>query len=99
MNCTTRLVNPDPYTLYAVGTWSLNKEYGPYHKDYVFNVSHYMDLNTNTRYDTCDSTMYINENPINLDEIINYSINDKFGVPKSFVIGNGVLLECAYQIR
>ena len=99
MNCTTRLINPDPYTLYAVGTWSLDKEYGPYHKDYVFNISHYMDLNTNTRYNTCDSTMYINDNPINLDEIINYSINDKFGVPKSFIIGNGVLLECAYQIR
>jgi hypothetical protein len=96
MNCTIRVSNPDPFTLYAVGTWSLDKQYNPYHKDYAFNVSHYIDLNTNTRYDTYDTSLYINDNPIDLNEIVNYSIDGKFGIPKTFSIGNGVMLECAY---
>ena len=99
MACTMRITNPDPFTLYAVGTWTLDKEYNKYHKDYIFNTQYYIDLNTNTKYNTYDATLYINGNPVNLDEIINYSIDGKFGVPTNFTIGNGVLLECAYQIR
>lgn len=99
MACTIRITNPDPFTLYAVGTWTLDKEYNKYHKDYVFNTQYYIDLNTNTKYDTYDATLYINDNPINLDETVNYSIDGKFGVPASFTIGNGVLLDCAYQVR
>lgn len=99
MACTIRITNPDPFTLYAVGTWTLDKEYNKYHKDYVFNTQYYIDLNTNIKYNTYDATLYINDNPVNLDETINYSIDGKFGVPTSFTIGNGVLLDCAYQVR
>ena len=99
MNCTNKLVDKDPFTLYAVGTWTLNNEYGPYHKDYVFNISYYMDFNTNTRYKEYDATVYMNGNSINLEDIVTYTLEGRFGVPTSFSIGNGVMLECAYQIR
>ena len=99
MNCTNRLTNPDPFTLYAVGTWRQTAQYNLHHKDYTFDVSYYIDLNTNTRYSSYDPTIYINGNPINLNEVITYSLYDKFGVPESFTIGNGAMVECAYQTR
>lgn len=99
MNCKIKLTNPDPFTLYAVGTWVLDKEYGPYHQDYKFNLAYYIDFNTNTRYKEYDATLYMNENPINLEDIVTYSLDGRFGVPTTFTIGNGVMLECAYQIR
>lgn len=99
MDCTIRLTDPDPFTLYDVGTWELKAEYSPYHKEYVFNHSYYIDLNTNTKYNAFDPTIYINGNPISLNEIINYSITDKLGIPENFTVGNGAMVECAYQIR
>jgi hypothetical protein len=69
------------------------------HKEYIFNTKYFIDFNTNKRYESYNPTININGNEINLLEITNYSIESKFELPTNFTIGNGVVLECAYQVR
>lgn len=98
-DCKVRLTYQDPFTLYAVGTWIPGTQYNPYLQDYEFKVSYYIDFNTGERYKTYDTTLYINDNQVDVEDVVTYSIDGRFGVPKTFTIGNGVALECAYQIR
>ena len=99
MNCTIELKNPDPFTLYCVGTWSIENEFNPYHKEYVFTPSYYIDFNNNQIYSDYEPYIYINDEQIDLSEIINYNINKKIGIPNILKTGNGVILECSYQVR
>ena len=99
MNYTVRLTDPDPFALYCVGIWTNTNIFSPYHKEYDFTPSYYIDFNTKQKFFNYDPFVYINDEPVDLTEIINYTIEDKFNVPKSFKIGNGAMLECAYQIR
>lgn len=99
MNYTVKLTSPDPFALYCVGTWTNTNIFSPYHKEYDFTPFYYIDFNTKQKSFNYDPFVYINDEPVDLTEIINYTIEDKFNVPKSFKIGNGAMLECAYQIR
>ena len=99
MNCTIRLSDPDPFTLYEVGEWIPGPEYSPFHKNYIFQTKYFIDLNTGEKYSTYNPSIYINGNEISLEEVITHTIEGKFGVPDSFTIGNGAMVECAYQIR
>ena len=99
MNCTIELKNPDPFTLYCVGTWSIANEFNLYHKEYVFTPSYYIDFNNNQIYSDYEPYIYINDEQIDLSEIVNYDINKKIGVPSVLKTGNGVILECSYQVR
>ena len=99
MNCTIELKNPDPFTLYCVGTWSIANEFNPYHKEYIFTPSYYIDFNNNQIYSDYEPYIYINDEQIDLSEIVNYDINKKIGVPSVLKTGNGVILECSYQVR
>ena len=99
MNCTIELKNPDKFTLYCVGTWSIANEFNLYHKEYVFTPSYYIDFNNNQIYSDYEPYIYINDEQIDLSEIVNYDINKKIGVPSVLKTGNGVILECSYQVR
>lgn len=99
MNCTIRLSDPDPFTLYEVGEWILNSEYSPIHKNYIFKTKYFIDFNTGKKYDSYNPSIYINNNEISLAETITYTIEEKFDIPQSFIVGNGVTVECAYQVR
>lgn len=102
MNYSIELQNPDQFTLYCVGTWSKTNQYSPYHKEYTFKPSYYISFKTITDfqiYKEYDPCIYINDEQIDLSEVIDYNIDKKFGVPNILKVGNGAILECAYQIR
>ena len=99
MNYSIKLENPDQFTLYCVGTWSIANEFNSYHKEYIFTPSYYIDFNNNQIYSDYEPYIYINDEQIDLSEIIDYDINEKMGVPNVLKTGNGVILECSYQVR
>lgn len=74
--------------------------YSPVHEKWVWTLKYYLDMNTKTKIDILDydPCVYINGNQISVEDTIEYDIG-RVGKLKSFTVGNGAWVYCAYQMR
>ena len=74
--------------------------YSPVHENWVWTLKYYYDFNNNTRieildYDPC---IYVNNNQISVEDIIEYKVGCMRDI-SSFTVGNGAWCYCSYQTR
>ena len=74
--------------------------YNPVHEKWVWTLKYYLDMNTKAKIDISDydPCIYINGNQISVKDTIEYDIG-RVGELKSFTVGNGAWVYCAYQMR
>lgn len=91
----------DPFTLFQVGTWSKTDVfYTPSRPAPKFTINGYYDIYNDKLYDATgyNPTVKINNSIISVEETRDFETTRLDNI-QSFEVGNGVTVNCGYQIR